>query len=83
MINQQKELTAEEQAEKLQFAREIVREVQSAGINEDQKLFIIYNLALSIENFDDMCAVVDPIKETMKKRRVLLIHRSEDENEED
>lgn len=76
------ELSAEQHAEKLQFAREIVREVQSTGIDETQKLFIIYNLALSIENFEDMCAVVEPIKETMKKRRVLLIHRSEDDNEE-
>lgn len=46
--------------------RQIVREVISFGVNEQQKLRLIYLLALELENRDNMQQLADLVKRIEK-----------------
>jgi len=58
-----------------QQSRDIVKEILKFGVNEYQKLDIIYLISLSIENNTTMKDITD----TLKKHRE-IINKDEDEN---
>ena len=48
-----------------QAAREIVREIMEFGVSQKQLYYIIHDLALNLENRDDMKKFVDLTKDMM------------------
>ena len=57
-------------AAKRMECREIVREIKDFGINERQKLYLIYLLALELENREVMLALTSAIGENREKIKV-------------
>lgn len=54
---------SESLAKDSQIAREIVREIGNFGINDRQRWLVIYNLALELEDVEEMREVSAFIKE--------------------
>lgn len=50
--------------------REIVREIKDFGINERQKLYLIYLLSLELENREIMLALTSAIGENREKIKI-------------
>lgn len=63
MNNTYGELGSEKLAAESQVARQIVREIDHFGINDRQRWLVIYNLALELENIDEMKKLTSFIKE--------------------
>ena len=56
-------LSSEKQAEENTFCRHIVSEINNVGITERQRAFLIYLLALELENIELMKAVTATVRE--------------------
>jgi hypothetical protein len=56
-------LPSEKIAEENLQCREIAAEVSNFGINQRQRMMIIYILALELENADELRAVCDAVRE--------------------
>ena len=63
VINHYGQMRSERLAEENKVAREIVREIGNFGVNERQRWLIIYQLALELENIDDLKALTTFVKE--------------------
>ena len=57
------ELQSEKFAEENKIVREIVKEINNFGINERQRWLLIYQLALELENVNDLQETAAFIKE--------------------
>ncbi len=68
---------AEKLAEEKQIARQIVREVSNFGITQRQQLFIIYLLAMELENVEHMQELSAHIRE-LAGPDLFLIDRAEE-----
>lgn len=66
----------EKLAREKQRAREIVQEIIAFGVTEQQKLDIIFNLSLNLENNDAM----KDITESLKKYREVINKEEESDN---
>jgi hypothetical protein len=56
-------LSSEKIAEENTQCREIVAEISQFGVNQRQRMMIIYLLALELENVDELRAVCDAVRE--------------------
>ena len=57
------ETDSEKMANESRVAHQIVKEIGDFGINERQRWLIIYNLAMELENVEDMKAITSFLKE--------------------
>lgn len=57
------ETDSEKMANESRIAHQIVKEIGDFGINERQRWLIIYNLAMELENVEDMKAITSFLKE--------------------
>jgi hypothetical protein len=60
-------LNSENIAEENQVCRQIVKEISQFGINERQRLFIIYSLSLELEDLTCMKTITSAIKSSENK----------------
>jgi hypothetical protein len=67
----------EKLAEEKQVARQIVREISNFGITQRQQLFIIYLLAMELENVEHMQELSTHIRD-LAGSDLFLIDRAED-----
>lgn len=67
---------AEKVAEENQSCRQIVHEINNFGINERQRLFIIYLLSMELENVEHMQVLSSVVRE-LGGREIFLIDREE------
>lgn len=56
-------LESEKTAEENELCRNIIKEISRFGISERQKVFLIYLLALELENVEHLRNITDVIKE--------------------
>lgn len=54
-------------AKRKQESREICREIISFGVTEDQKIDIMFNIAMTLENNDAMREVTSTLKKFIEK----------------
>ena len=54
-------------ADRRQACRDIVREINRFGVSQRQKLYIVYLLALELENREHTLAITDAIKSVREK----------------
>lgn len=66
-MNLYSELASDQKAQENLACRQIVTEISNFGITERQRLFIIYLLALEIENVEQMKSIVLTLKEVAKE----------------
>ena len=66
---------ADIKVEKLKACRDIVHEIINFGVNEEQKIQIIYLLSLELENVNVMKSIADAIKD-----KKINIHEEIDNN---
>jgi hypothetical protein len=59
--------------EKRMICRDIVKEINHFGVEQRQKLYLIYLLALELENRDAMLAIVQAVKSVKDKIDTNLI----------
>lgn len=60
-------LSSENFAEENQICRQIVKEISQFGVSERQRLFIIYTLALELEDSVCMKAITSAVKSAENK----------------
>jgi len=60
-------LSSENFAEENQICRQIVKEISQFGVSERQRLFIIYTLALELEDSSCMKAITSAVKSAENK----------------
>ena len=58
--------------EKLKACRDIVREIVNFGVDEEQRLQIIYLLSLELENVN----ILKAISEIVKDKKINIPHRN-------
>jgi hypothetical protein len=73
------EFDSEKSAEENNACRQIVKEINNFGINERQRMFIIYLLGLELENTEHMRQVTTMARELGKERDMFLTDKSEEE----
>lgn len=71
-------LDSEKNASENATVRDIVKEINIFGINERQRLFLIYLLALEIENASHMRDVTTVVREIGQESKMFLSDMSED-----
>lgn len=57
------QLQSEKQATENELCRKIVREIAEFGVTQRQQMFIIYLLALELENIENMRSITSLLKE--------------------
>lgn len=57
------QLASEKVAEENTYCRQIVSEISQFGVNQRQRMMIIYLLALELENAEELRAVCDVVRE--------------------
>lgn len=67
---------SEKVAEEKQVCRQIVNEITNFGISETQRLFVIYLLALELENVEHMKEMTEHVR-ALGGRDLFLIDRAE------
>lgn len=73
---------SERVAEEKQTCRQIVREISNFGVSQRQSLFIIYLLALELEDVDHMKQLTSLVRE-LGGRDLFLIDRAEEDGTPD
>ena len=73
------EFDSEKAAEENDACRQIVKEINQFGVNERQRMFIIYLLGLELENLDHMRKVTQLARELGKEQDMFLTDKVEDE----
>lgn len=71
------QLESEKHAEENNACRQIVDEISRFGISQRQRLFVIYLLALELENIDQMKTITSAVRE-LEGNDVFIIDRVED-----
>jgi hypothetical protein len=71
------ETDSERIADEKQTCRDIVKEISNFGVSQRQQLFIIYLLAMELENVEQMKQLTDVVR-TLGGRELFLIDRAED-----
>jgi hypothetical protein len=59
------QLQSEKIAEENEVCRKIVREIAQFGVTQRQQMYLIYLLALELENIENMRAITSFLKETV------------------
>lgn len=70
-------MSSEGLAEEKQTCRQIVREISNFGVSERQRLFIIYLLAMELEDVSAMKQLTDTVR-VLGGSELFLIDRAED-----
>ena len=71
------DITLNKLVKQKKISREIVKEILDFGVNEDQKIYIISNLSLTLENNELMKEIAKVLEKHTKK-----ISKQKEENKE-
>ena len=73
------EFDSEKRAKENLVARQVVKEINNFGINERQKMMIMYLLALELENTEHMRDLTTVIREMGKESNMFITDGAEEE----